>query len=198
MRRVGLIGLIALCLFTLTACGAAQRSVPGVVRWGTITAKPTIVGSPAKAAISIAPTIADMSTLDIAADRWQAFGISDYRLTVSEEGAFSLIIRYTITVRAGQIVEQSRSCSPPSSGSCKAQSRDATNYTVPGLFARIRTLLLRNASSDPTGKQGPSCKPQVAYDPVYSFPRAIYCDDPRWSDDQITIGISEFILLPPE
>ncbi len=139
-----------------------------------------------------------MSTLDVAASRWQALGISDYRLTVSEEGAFSLIIRYTITVRAGQIVEQSRSCSPPSSGSCKAQSRDVTNYTIPGLFARIRTLLLRNASSDPRGRQGPSCKPQVAYDPDYSFPRAIYCDDPRWSDDQITLGISEFIPLPPE
>lgn len=200
MRRIIWIALYIMSLLGLAACGAVQRPVPGVVYWGTITPMPTVPIAPtpldyfAKVEGETLTTVSDMRVIDQASERWQAHEIADYRLTVSEESAFSRITRYTLTIRGGNVAERSLTCSPPPTARCG----DLTEYTIPYILLRARGMVSAGAAPKPSGSSRILCKPQIAFDPDYGFPRVIYCDDPDIYDDQFTIRVTEFTPLPPQ
>lgn len=200
MRRIFWIALYGISLFGLTACGAVQRPVPGMVYWGTITPRPTvpIVPTPldyfAKADGKTLTTVSDMRVIDQASERWQARNIADYRLTVSEESAFSRITSYTLTIRGGNVTERSLTCSPPSPARCG----DLTEYSVTYILLRARSMVSTGAAPKSSGSTRIVCKPQIAFDPDYGFPRIIHCDDPDVYDEQFTIRVTEFTPLPPQ
>ena len=94
---------------------------------------------------------------------------------------------YSVTVRSGQVTEQSAFCIPApfEAGKCTVQPFDAKDYTVPGLFA-----IARSQARIAEGKWT-----KITFDPIYGFPSVIAYDDPQVYDDDTMWGVKLFELL---
>lgn len=125
--------------------------------------------------------------IDAAEAQWQAAGITSYRITVRDVGALWFSQTETITVRDGQVVDQSETCRDTAGGPhpCKVFPGDAQTYTVPGLFARARALSMARGTAAVT-----------LFDPTWFYPRAITSDIPGAFDTVHYIGVEAFDVLP--
>lgn len=174
MRRPTAVTLLIAGMIGLSACSAT----------GSIATMPPITPTQSPA----------MSALNQASARWQARNIPNYRLTVVTEWAFSIVIRHTLTIREGTIVERTTSCGSSVSASCG----DATAYTIPYLFGKAGTLIAAGSAPITSGTQPAACTPSISYDAEYGFPRYIACDAPGVYDDQYIIRVVEFVPLPAQ
>ena len=119
--------------------------------------------------------------------KWQAQGISSYRIRVRRVQSIWHAQTYSVTVQSGQVVEQSAFCIPApfEAGKCTVEPFDGKDYTVPGLFSAARSQ-----AKIVGGKWT-----KIIFDEMYSFPKVISYDDPQVYDDDRMWGVESFEVL---
>jgi hypothetical protein len=124
--------------------------------------------------------------IDKAEGEWQALGITSYRIEVMVASIWHAQT-YKLTVREGEVVEESASCipAPTESGVCEVQPFDAADYTVPGLFEYARSKAIFEG-----GKFT-----QITFDPNYSFPVKVFFDNPDIIDEESSWRVTTFEVL---
>jgi hypothetical protein len=115
-----------------------------------------------------------LSQIDAAQAQWQAQEITSYHVEV-------LAVRGTwhaqspqITVRDGQVVAESASCTPAPAemGQCEVEPFDAQDYTIPALFALARSKV----------RAGQAQHIRLTFDPSFGFPNLLSSGDPEIID----------------
>ena len=115
------------------------------------------------------------ASIDQAERKWQAHGITSYRIEVLTVQSVWHAQSHQITVRDGKVIDQSASCipAPTEMGVCEVQPYKAEDYTVPGLFAKAHWMV-ENIQARWM---------QINFDSQYDFPSQISFDDPDAIDD---------------
>lgn len=128
----------------------------------------------------------EMAHIDEAEQQWHAQSISSYRILVSSMSIWHYQ-KHQITVRNDKAVEQSASCipAPAEYRECEVKPFDAQDFTVPGLFARVRSY----AESEYAQWT------EITFDSRYGFPKMISFDDPRAIDEELIWRVEEFEVL---
>jgi hypothetical protein len=171
MRRSICFVLIATAL--LTACGTGtQPAAP-------LPASPV---TPAASASALVEQIAQ------AEQRWAQQQIASYSITVIQVNSLWHAQTQTITVTDGVVTGQAAFCTPaPLEGrTCEVAAFDATEYTVPGLFATARSYAARGGGQQLA----------VSFDPTYGYPARMRVDDPEAIDDDIGWAVESFAVVP--
>jgi hypothetical protein len=129
--------------------------------------------------------------INAAEARWQAQGITDYRIAVRFISVWR-IQTDTLTVRDGLVTEHSALCATsliPISDDCVIESIDPQAYTVEGLFARARNLVSRGIN------RGSIEGLSLRFDPVYGYPASIASSPPELIDADSSWNVEEFVVL---
>ena len=118
---------------------------------------------------------------------WREKDIDSYRIVVLHVRSVWHAQTHEITVRAGEVVDQSASCipAPTENGKCEVQPFDAAEYTVPGLFGLAQSL----AQFD-DGEWT-----EIEFDPTYGYPTGISYDHPERLDEDSYWGVRSFEIL---
>jgi hypothetical protein len=127
--------------------------------------------------------------LDKAEASWQAASIDSYIIEVSFTRAIWHHQTHVITVRAGAVVESTASCvtAPMETAlgeACIVEAFDPETYTVPGLFARARSLAAAN----------PEVGVEIDFHDTYQFPSRIWYDLPDAIDDEQALVVRSFTV----
>jgi hypothetical protein len=122
--------------------------------------------------------------------RWQEQDINSYRIEVGYGRGTWHYQTHTVTVRDGQAVDWSASCvtAPMETALgkvCEVEPFDPEEYTVPGLFAKARSL----AEAYP--EQGV----EIEFHSTYGFPSRIRYDLPDVVDEDQAWGVRSFEVL---
>ncbi len=124
---------------------------------------------------------ADLSTpeprsaeaLDWAEARWLALNVNTYHIQVQAVSLWH-VQTHDIVVRGGQADDSAATCmtAPLEFGNeCRVQTFEPADFTVPGLFAKARTL---------AGEKWA----KIAFDAKYAFPSVIGFNDPEIYDEE--------------
>ena len=115
---------------------------------------------------------------------WLAQAITDYRIEVLVVNSIWHAQSHQITVRAGQMADAAASCIPApfEGGQCRVEAFTAEDFTVAGLFRKVRSL-----STTPPA--------EITYDPAYHFPSQIAFDDPNLVDEDWMWRVTGFEVL---
>ncbi len=118
---------------------------------------------------------------------WLEKDIDSYHIVVLHVSSVWHAQTHEITVRAGEVVDQSASCipAPTENGKCEVRAFDAEEYTVPGLFERARSL----AQFD-DGEWT-----EIEFDPIHGYPTGIWYDHPEILDEDSYWGVRSFEIL---
>ena len=109
--------------------------------------------------------------------KWQKQDINSYRIEVVYICSTWHYQTHTITVRDGQAVDWSASCMDAPRETymgieCEVEPFDPEEYTVPGLFAKARSV----------AEAHPEQEVVIDFHDTYGFPRRIRHDDPSVVD----------------
>lgn len=124
--------------------------------------------------------------VDRAEAKWQEQGIESYRIEVETASIWHDQYHH-ITVRDGTVVEESASCNPAPAEyrECEIQAFNAEDYTVSGLFSRVRSL----AQTENVQWA------KIEFDPTYGFPSFISFDHPEAIDEEWVWRVRSFEVL---
>ena len=127
----------------------------------------------AAVALSILGCNACVSRSNTAERRWNRQDIDDYRIEVAYIRGVWHFQKHTLTVRKGEIADVSASCvqAPRERAQdmeCKVEPFDPLEYTVPGLFAKARSM----------AKEYPMREIEITFGETYSYPALIRHSDP--------------------
>lgn len=148
----------------------------GTLLLGTLSCEPRSMGAASLTA-----------QIDGAERKWQRQGIESYRLEVLYARSTWHAQYHQITVRSGEVVEESAHCipAPAEAGECEVEPFNAEDYTVPGLFSLARSEVQR--------AQGQYT--QIEFDPTYGFPGKISFDNPEAVDEELVWRVTTFEVL---
>lgn len=117
-----------------------------------------------------------------AKQKWQEHNISNYHIVVVSKSIWHNHT-YRITVKNGEVVEQSATCIHGAMESrldeCEIPPFNADDYTVPGIFALTESLEWI----------------EVTFNPQYGFPQKISHDVPDTIDEEFTLQVDVFEVL---
>jgi hypothetical protein len=133
------------------------------------------------------PVQTPAAILDRQEQVWRDQQIAAYRIEVLEVRSIWHAQTHRITVRNNQVENASASCipAPIEAGTCEVEAFIAADYTIPGVFARARTLL-----------NGPNAEwAKITYDPTYGFPATISYNHPDIVDEDWGWRISSFEVI---
>ena len=119
--------------------------------------------------------------------KWQAKQITSYQIQI-EEASFWHMQTNVITVKNNQVVNQTASCSKAILETTKCQVRpiQASEYTVPGMFARAKKYM--------QGESAPFTK--ITYDETWGFPSLIVYNNTRVTDSGVSYRVIKFEVVP--
>jgi len=119
--------------------------------------------------------------------KWQAKKITGYRIQI-QEASFWHIQTNVITVKDGQVINQTASCDKAILETTKCQVRpiQASEYTVPGVFARAKKYM--------QGESAPFTK--ITYDETWGFPSLIVYNNTRVTDSGVSYRVIKFEVVP--
>jgi hypothetical protein len=184
MRRV-LLGYALLAVFCM-GCDSTpmvKTATPTVV--ASPTPQPTMMPTPPPTATpQVTPTISDpaLEQLNAAERKWQAAGITSYRIRSLYSGEVYVNATMEIRVENGQTAQATCSSQPKSISACSFLHTE--DFTVAGLFERVR-----GAVSDST------VYVTVKYDAAYGFPRSIFIRSRTSTGGNATV-VDNFSMLP--
>lgn len=191
---------LALLAF-LVACGAVPPTAPAPPPSPTPNLPAAPATPPTLTPITTPPGLAEINAQRA---RWDTRNITDYQLVVHELYAFNISMRYTVTVRGGQVQARESTCRDTTSSEwrdCHSGAGSIGQYTVPGLFdiaeqfLENRRPIQRDIRQIMKGSPVPNGT-SVGYDTAYAFPARITWDLPDVYDEQVTITVESFALLP--
>ncbi|MGI8854489.1 MAG: DUF6174 domain-containing protein [Thermomicrobiales bacterium] len=163
---------------TVVATATAPASIPV----STNTPVPT-PSAPAATAIAVVTASApSLDRLNDAERTWQASGVTHYQIRSHYEGEVYVDATMEIEVDKGQTTKVTCSSQPRSISACS--SSHSENYTVSGLFQRVRQAI-----------NDPGLSVNVMYDPIYGFPRSFSIQS-RGSTAGGVIVVESFVVLP--
>ncbi|NNJ10355.1 hypothetical protein EKD04_008440 [Chloroflexales bacterium ZM16-3] len=118
---------------------------------------------------------------------WKQQGIDSYRISVSNSSNW-VMRTFDLTVRNGEIVSLSHTCKSGLAdfGICNSDPT-YTDYSVPGLFEYVRTVL-SDTEIDNRWKR-------ITYDPTYGYPTSIVINDPQILDEESALTVLSFEVL---
>lgn len=191
----GIVLLLSGCLASPTPTVLSPTSSPPV----TASPAPT-QGPPATAtnpAIATPPlegsaTAQDREELAKNEQKWQASGVSRYRIAVHRTNLWMLDQTDTMTVEAGRVTDHTVVCHPPvarNAAQCTPNPRDILD--VPALFQSVHDIL-----------NDPILAPMVSYDPTYGYPATVSFRSATRNgqivrtDTFFAQSVREFTLLP--
>jgi len=139
------------------------------------------------------------STVQNAEARWQASGVTDYRIRVQEVRSIWCVYRIELKVRGGQIASATVTASPGPAQGCwdytdgvidkpiDLSPQDAERWTVPGLFELARQL-------EPLARQK-DMEIQFEFDSDLGYPLRMARDDVQSLDDDTLLTTLYFERL---
>lgn len=184
--------LIVILAASLAACGEVATPVPTIEPRPTEEPRPTVTQEPTTTPAT--PVCGGGGSLvgqvEKAERLWEAQSIASYRIQVSHGRGTWHFQTHTITVKDGQVVEQSAACTTAPMETamgkeCEVEPFDAEEYTVPGLFATARSL----------AEAHPDQGVEIEFDSTYCFPRRIRFDLPDVIDEDEGWGVGSFEVL---
>ena len=115
-----------------------------------------------------------LSQIDAAQTQWQAQEITSYRVKVLAVRGTWHAQSHQITVKDGQVVDESASCTPAPAemGECEVEPFDAQDYTIPALFALAQSKV----------QAGQAQHIRLTFDPSFGFPNLLSSGDPEIID----------------
>jgi serine/threonine-protein kinase len=124
--------------------------------------------------------------IDDAERRWSAQGMSSYQIVVRYMNSTWLLQWQTIMVRDGQVVDETARClaTPAGPNPCQVQPFDPPRSTVPGLFAKARSLVERE----------PPEAIKLTFDETYGFPQAIVLNLPNVVHGDLNWRVESFTI----
>jgi len=127
-----------------------------------------------------------LTPLEQGEESWARDGVDDYRIVVVITSIWHRQ-RHDITVRDGQVTEATATCDPAPTelGRCQVQPFDAEDYTMPGLFARARSLTYSRDAQ--YGK--------IEFDATYGFPARMSYNHPDLIDEEWAWRVETFEVL---
>jgi hypothetical protein len=119
--------------------------------------------------------------------KWTQHHINDYAIQVAYGQSIFHYQIHVLTVRNGEVVEQSARCQPaPIEGrECKVQPFEADHYTVAGLFSKARD----------SAELKDSEYIEITFDESYGFPKSIAYRNPKITDGDWGIWVLSFSVI---
>ena len=187
-----------LLFFALAACGSAlvkeadESDQGAAIVVITITASPTPTPLPTPT-----PPTSKVGGLEEAARRWQAAGLTDYRIRLREVHSVWCSYEVSLEVRQGEVVTCTVRAIPGPADDCRHYTdrvvwepvglspSEGARWTVPGLFEIARGWRQLAGTAD--------MRIVLEFDPELGYPTALLKDNVVAIDDELYLKTESFL-----